>query len=231
MEGLTVKAQCRLKRHDRSSAELVVRSLSKVPSSVLADALGRERGLVPVGLRAIPSGFAGTMVGNALTVSVLTGDNLMLQRAIDFAQPGDIIVCDCGNQTERAVAGELIFRYAASRGVRGLVIDGAVRDLDFLRTFEFPLYAREVSPLGPTKTGSGTIGMPITLGGAAIHSGDAIVGDADGLVVIPHSRISEALSNGEAVMQRENALVAHIDAGTLSRQWIEDLVEVINIDV
>ncbi|WP_192860284.1 RraA family protein [Mycobacterium sp. MS1601] len=164
-------------------------------------------------------------------MSVLTGDNLMLQRAIDFAQPGGIIVCDCGDQTERAVAGELIFRYAASRGVRGLVIDGAVRDLDFLRTFEFLLYAREVSPLGPTKTGSGTIGMPIILGGAAIHSGDAIVGDADGLVVIPHSRISEALSNGEAVMQRENALVAHIDAGTLSRQWIEDLVEVIDIDV
>ena len=73
--------------------------------------------------------------------------------------------------------------------------------------------------------------MPITVGGAAIHSGDAIVGDADGLVVIPHSRISEALSNGEAVMQRENALVAHIDAGTPSRQWIEDLVEVIDIDV
>ena len=119
-----MKAQCRLKRHDRSSAELVVRSLSKFPSSVLADALGRERGLVPVGLRAIPSGFAGTMVGNALTVSVLTGDNLMLQRAIGSAQPGDIIVCDCGDQTERAVAGEPIFRYAASRGVRDSLSTG-----------------------------------------------------------------------------------------------------------
>jgi regulator of RNase E activity RraA len=225
-----VKVQCRLQSNDRFSNEPVMRSLSKFPSSVLVDALGRERGLVPVGLHAIPSGFAETMVGNALTVSVSTGDNLMLQKAIDLAQPGDVIVCNCGNQTERAVAGELIFRYAASRDVRGLVIDGAVRDTDFLRTFEFPVYARNVSPLGPTKTGSGTIGMPITIGGAAIHSGDVIIGDADGLVVVPRGRIREALSNGEAVLRHENALVADIDAGTLSRQWIEDLVEVVDVE-
>lgn len=224
-----MKAQCTLHRNEWSPDEQILGSLATFPSSVLADALGRERGFVPMGLRAITNGFAGTLVGRALTVSVSTGDNLMLQKALDVAKPGDVIVCDCGGQSERAVAGELIFRYAASRGVRGLVVDGSVRDTEFLRTFQFPVYARGLSPLGPTKSASGTIGLPIAIGGAQIRSGDFVVGDADGLVVVPRERISEVLSKSEGIAEKESAVVRQIHAGTLSRQWIDNLVEVVEV--
>lgn len=225
-----MKPRCTLHRHRRTTDGAHLDAITQFQSSVIADSLGRDRRHVALGLHAIPSGFRDTMVGTALTVSVAAGDNLMLQKALDVAQPGDIVVCDCGDQSDRAVAGEMLFRYAASRGIAGMVIDGSVRDAEFLRSFAFPVYAKDVSPLGPTKSGSGSIGLPIEIGGAQVRSGDYLVGDVDGVVVIPHDRIEETLAGCHAVVAKERAIIEQITAGNLSRKWIDDLVEVVEID-
>ena len=124
------------------------------------------------------------LLGTAITVKVPIGDNLFFHKAIDMAQPGDVIVVDGGSGCNRSLAGELMLRMACQKGVGGIVVDGCLRDLDGISTLPMAIYCKGITPQGPFKFGPGEINVPISCGGQVVFPGDILVGDKDGIVVI-----------------------------------------------
>jgi RraA family protein len=125
-----------------------------------------------------------SMVGTAFTVKVPDGDNVFIHRALDLAEPGDVIVVDGNGCLTRSLMGEIMFTYAQNKGIAGIVVDGAIRDADSLNTLEIPVYAAGVTPQGPYKNGPGEINVPVSCGGQVVMPGDILVGDGDGVCVI-----------------------------------------------
>lgn len=124
------------------------------------------------------------MLGTAITVKAPIGDNMVFHRALDIAQPGDVIVVDGGGCCDRALAGEIMMTYAAKRGLAGIVVDGALRDAEGLKNCPMPIYCKAITPQGPYKHGPGEINVPVCCGGVAVLPGDIVVGDEDGIVFI-----------------------------------------------
>lgn len=133
------------------------------------------------------------LLGTAVTVRAPMGDNLFFHKALDVAQPGDVIVVDGGSAMNRSLAGEIMFTYAWKKGIAGIVVDGCVRDFDGIEKVGIPIYAKGVTPQGPYKNGPGEINFPIACGGQVVNPGDIIVGDADGIVVINPEDAEEIL--------------------------------------
>ncbi len=143
------------------------------------------------------------LLGPAFTVKVPAGDNLMIHLALDLAQEGDILVIDGAGETNRSLFGEMMLSYAQKRGLSGIVIDGAVRDLDFCRRAQIPIYAKAVTPQGPYKNGPGEINVPVCCGGQVVFPGDILVGDGDGIVVVRPEQAREIADLARAKMERE----------------------------
>lgn len=159
--------------------------------------------------------WAGAKVaGAALTVACPVGDNLTLHKAIELAKPGDVIVADAGGYKEAGgMWGEIMSLAARKRGVEGVVVDGAVRDVAALRAIEFPVFARASSP-GPTsKKSFGSISEPVVCGGVLVAPGDIVLGDDDGVVVIPRARAEEVLALGREREEREARIRRLIEEG------------------
>lgn len=131
----------------------------------------------------------GDVFGPAFTIETCAGDSATIHLALEVAPAGSVLVIDAGGHLGRAVWGNVLTVAARHRGVRGVVLDGVVRDLDQLRAAEFPVYARGACPAGPHKGFSGRSGAPVQCGGVVVATGDLVVGDADGVVVVPASRI------------------------------------------
>jgi 4-hydroxy-4-methyl-2-oxoglutarate aldolase len=154
------------------------------------------------------------VAGAALTVRCHVGDNLTLHKAIEISQPGDLIVADAGGYTETGgMWGEIMALAARKRGVVGLIIDGAVRDVPILREMNFPVFARTSSPGATVKKTFGSINRPITCGGVVVNPGDLIIGDDDGVVVIPAARAAEVLRAGRERDQKEIRIKQLIEEG------------------
>src|SRR5262249_33105947 len=133
------------------------------------------------------------LCGVAVTVVARPGDNLMVHKAMEIARPGDIIVVNtCGNTTS-AVFGELMANSAIAARLGGLVVDGAIRDVEALTALRFPAFSRTVSAGGCDKDGPGEINVPIACGNTAVLPGDIVAGDEEGVVVIPREDASEVL--------------------------------------
>ena len=152
------------------------------------------------------------MAGPALTVKVRPGDNLMLHRALDLAEPGDVIVVDAGGDLTTAIMGDLMLAHAKQRGVAGLVINGAVRDVDSIRAQDLPLYAAGVTHRGPYKDGPGEINVAVAI--------DGMVVDADGVIGVPFDAVPAVLAAAEAKKAAEEREMAAILAGTSDRAWV-----------
>jgi RraA family protein len=162
------------------------------------------------------------MIGSALTVRTRPGDNLMVHKAIDLAEPGEVIVVDAGGDLTNAIIGEIMTTLAQSRGVAGFVIDGAVRDVDALAASDFPVYARGVTHRGPYKDGPGEINVAVTVGGQVVAPGDIVVGDGDGVLAVPRSEAAQVASLARAQMEREAATLKAIAEGRLDRAWVDE---------
>ncbi|HEX4682471.1 MAG TPA: hypothetical protein VH277_07185 [Gemmatimonadaceae bacterium] len=184
----------------------------------LADAMGRFNFMDP-GIRS-RSGFA--LCGPAVTVNARPADNLMIHKALQVAQPGDVVVVNtCGNSTS-AVFGELMCTTAAAAKLGGIVVDGAIRDVDGIRKLGFPAYSRTVCAGGCDKDGPGEVNVPIACGGVVVSAGDIIVGDDDGVVIIPRDDAEEVLSLVVELMERESRRVTEIKSGVLFRPDVDD---------
>lgn len=163
----------------------------------------------------------GVLAGPALTVKSRPGDNLMLHKAIDLAQPGDVIVCDAGGDLTNSLMGELMLAYAVKRGVAGFILNGAIRDLDAFVQTNLPTYAAGVTHRGPYKDGPGEINVPIAIDGMVIQPGDLILGDSDGVLCVPFDDTEEVYAKTAAKQEAEQKQMAAIHAGTNDRAWVD----------
>jgi RraA family protein len=164
------------------------------------------------------------VVGPACTVRVFPGDNLMVHASLDVAAPGDIVVVDAGGSSMNAVLGDLVSTKARHRGLGGFVVDGFVRDLPGILELEFPVFARGVTPIGPLHRGPGEVNYAIQCGGIVVHPGDIIVGDLNGVVVVPQEIAVNLLGRLRERRTIESEYVAAVARGQFSNKWVDDLL-------
>ncbi len=200
----------------RLAAALVAR-FQGLAAPNLANAMGRFHFMDP-GMHARS---ALPLCGLAVTVCCRPADNLMVHKALQEAEPGDIVVVNtCGNTTS-AVFGELMCHTAVGKGLGGIVVDGAIRDVEAITRLGFPAYSRTVSPGGCDKDGPGEINGPISCGGTVVSPGDIVVGDSDGIAVVPRDSAAEVLELVAALAERERLRIEEIHAGVLYRAEID----------
>ncbi|MFW6368487.1 MAG: RraA family protein, partial [Spirochaetota bacterium] len=151
--------------------------------------------------------------GRALTVFCHIGDNLMIHKAVSIAHPGDVLVVSIRNDTRSGAWGEILTTFARSKGVVGLVIDGAVRDAEATRNRNFPVFSRGLAVGATVKRSLGQINHPVAIGDQIVHPGDLIVGDIDGVVVVPRERAGSVYEASVERERKEEKLMEKISAG------------------
>ena len=196
----------------------IVDQASQYPSSILADVAGRHNTLNG---RLAPLAPTMKFAGPALTVEIRPGDNLMIHAAMAIAKPGDVIVVDGKGDLSCALIGEIMATQAKASGIAGIIIDGAVRDAHELANGDYPIFAAGLNPCGPTKSVAGLVNAPISAGDTAINPGDLIVGDADGVVVIPRNDVARIIELAQKKLDMETARIAAIHKGDVRPGWIE----------
>src|SRR5690242_18928079 len=201
-------------------ADAVIARFRGMASANVADAMGRFNFMDP-GIRS-RSGFS--LCGPAVTVLCRPADNLMVHKALDIAEPGDVVVVNTLGSTTTAVFGDLMCRTAAAKRLGGIVVDGAIRDVEGIAALRFPAFSRAVSPGSCDKDGPGELNVPIACGGTVVMPGDIIVGDEDGLAVVPREHAEEVLQSLEELLARERKRVAEIGEGILIRADVDDLL-------
>ena len=196
----------------------IAKEFLTLPVANVSDSMWR---LTAGGSRLRPMHKSGQMAGPALTVKSRPGDNLMLHKAIDMAEPGDIIVCDAGGDLTNSLMGELMLAHAMKRGVGGFVLDGAVRDVEAFLDLNLPVFAAGVSHRGPYKDGPGEINVSVAIDGMVIEPGDLVIGDWDGVLSIPLDDVDSILKKTNEKQAAEAVDMAKIEAGEWDRSWVD----------
>ena len=208
-----------LERKRAVSAE-AARLFADVPVACISDVMSRMTAGGP-GLRPMHAG--GVLSGPAFTVKTRPGDNLMVHKALTLAQPGDVIVVDAGGDLTNAIIGELMLSYAMKRGFAGLVVNGAIRDSEWIGKREMPVYAAGVTHRGPYKDGPGEINVPVAFGGMIVEPGDLIVGDADGFVCVPYDEVETIYAMASKKAAGETTILRNTLAGDFGdKSWIDE---------
>lgn len=210
-------------RFDRPAPALVA-AFAGLSTCDIADATGRLWVVDPA-LHHVGGGPS--LVGVALPVWTRPDDHLMVQAAIDVAQPGDVIVVNAGGGIQTAMVGEMVSLWAKQRGVAGFVIDGAVRDVEMLA---LPTFARGRSARAPFRQAAGEVGFPIALGGVPVAPGDIVVADADGVAVVPLADAETVLEGVRKVVAKDQAARVAIPAGTWDRSWVRPALQAAGIE-
>lgn len=201
-----------------------VAAFSAYDTPAISDLMNRLYAMDP-GIRNLTD--TGTrLVGPACTVRLYPGDNLMVHKALDIAQPGDVVVVDTSGSMATAALGDLISTKARHRQIAGFVVDGLIRDLPGIRELgDFPVFARGTTPVGPLHRGPGEINYPISAGGIVVNPGDIIVGDATGVVVVPRHFADDVLTRLSASAKGEESYLEAVARGEFSNDWVDVLLE------
>lgn len=199
-----------------------VEEFKSLPAANVADTMGRSCALSSeIGLIGSPK--QPIMAGAALTVKARPGDNLMLHKALDMAGEGDVIVVSNDGDRTHSLMGEIMAVYAQhTRKIAGLVLDGPIRDREELSQMDLFLYATGSTPGGPYKEGPGEVNVPISIGNVAVMPGDIILGDRDGVIVIPRKDAPEILEAAKKYAALDAGKVEAAKNGTSKRQWVEE---------
>ena len=188
----------------------VVAELSRYPTGLICDALGRP-GAMSHEIKPLASPMR--MAGPAVTFRGRPADNLLIWQLVEVAQQGDVLVLAMDGFMGTASCGSLVVRAAGLKGVAGAVVDGAVRDAAEIVGLGFPLFARGISPSAPYKDGPADINVPVNCGGQPVMPGDIIVGDDEGVVVVPRGRAASLLPRLQELAAREQQTIAAIEGG------------------
>ena len=205
---------------------VLVEAARKFQASILADVGGRRGTL---GGRIQPLSKSMKVAGPAFTVEVRPGDNLMIHAALQLAKPGDVIVVDGKGDLSCALTGALMAAHAQKAGIAGFVIDAAVRDTEDCAKGSFPVFASGANPNGPLKNSGGRINWPVSLAGTTVNPGDLIVGDADGVVVVPREMAAEIVKGAQAKVDAENQRMAAIGRGELKQAWVAESLKSVGV--
>ena len=191
---------------ERPSASLL-QQFNDLPTALLHEAMGK-RGALNNDVKPVFQGAK--LAGSAFTIQGYPGDNLMLHMGISLAKPGDVLVVTVGGYTETGLWGEIASVAAIARHIHGLVTDGAVRDVLPISKLGFPVFATGISIKGTTKRQAGYINNPIVIAGEIVNPGDIIVGDADGVVVVPLGEAEAVLQAAKQIEEREKRMMTAI---------------------
>lgn len=203
----------------RVSAEIVAK-FRDIPAAVIGDCMSR---LSAGGARIRPMHARGAVLaGPAYTVRTRPGDNLFVHKGIDSAAPGDVVVVDAGGELTNSIMGEMMLTHCETRGLAGVVIDGAIRDSAHVGQHSFPVFAAGISHRGPYQTGPGELNVPISVGGMVVEPGDLIIGDADGVICIPFAMTEAVHAEAAKRLAGENAQRQRVRNGTVDRKWVDD---------
>lgn len=173
------------------------------------------------GARLRPMHAGGMLAGPAFTVKTRPGDNLMVHKALAIAEPGDVIVVDAGGDLTNAIIGELMLAQMVKRGLGGIAINGAIRDVAAIRAQDFPVFAAGVTHRGPYKDGPGEINVPVAIDGMVIEPGDLLLGDDDGLVCVPFAEVDAIHKATVQKAAAEAQQIRNIEAGTHDASWVD----------
>lgn len=208
----------------------ILRKFEKIPTANIADTMGRSCALYPR-IRLMSSPKKPITAGAALTVKSRAGDNLMIHKALDMAEAGDVIVVSNEGEQTRSLMGEVMFTYARYRQLGALVLDGPIRDIDAANGMSFPIYATGTTPGGPYKEGPGEINVPISCGGISVCPGDIVVMDTDGVIIIPLEDAEAVLKAAQAFQEQDAAKVVAAANGTSKRGWVDKALAEKNIEI
>jgi 4-hydroxy-4-methyl-2-oxoglutarate aldolase len=196
----------------------LVEAFRALPAATVYEAAG-QRGMVSPAIR--PVYPEAKLCGPALTVKCHIGDNLMIHKAVSIAQPGDVLVISIGNDVQSGAWGEILTTAAQSRGVAGVVIDGAVRDAEATLRRRFPIFSRGLAVGATMKRNLGLINHPLVCGNMYVEPGDLIIGDIDGVVVVPRERCAEVLRASQEREERERVLMEKIAKGATTLELLK----------
>lgn len=205
--------------------------LGRLATSLISDSMDRiggASGLVPF-TDAVRQGDQ-RMVGHALTVRTARGDNLIVHQALEMLLPDHVLAVDAGGALDRAIVGEIMCSYAQAQGAAGVVIDGAIRDSRSLRSAGIPVFATGCNHQGPYKNGPGSIGGIVTIGGSILCPGDVIVGDTDGVVIVPLRSAWKVVEAAEAREVAETKMLREIREGSYRNDWLPQMVNLVQVE-
>ncbi|MCL4768531.1 MAG: RraA family protein [Hyphomicrobiaceae bacterium] len=205
---------------------LVVRkSFKRPPAEKLAGLAGAQtghvvdamngRGALDAAIKPVDPGRA-QFVGIAMTCETGPSDNLAITAAIALARKGDVIVSASDGFMSTAVVGDIVTMMARNAGVAALVLDGMARDSEGIVGVGLPVFSRGITPNSGVKTGPGRVGLPVVAGGVAVEPGDVIVGDRDGVVVVPQRLLDEVIERVAAIREAEKKVIASVSGDKLT---------------
>ena len=201
-----------VKRNIVRADKAAVEKLSRFGVATIHEAMGRV-GLMKPSIRPIYTGAHSC--GTAVTVLLQPGDNWMLHVAAEQIQPGDVVVAACIADSTDGFFGDLLATSYQSRGARGLIIDGGVRDVKDLTAMGFPVFSRAIHAKGCTRATLGSVNVPVVCAGAIVNPGDVVIADDDGVVVVPAAIAQQVADAAEARENNETAKRARFAAGEL----------------
>jgi 4-hydroxy-4-methyl-2-oxoglutarate aldolase len=217
-----------IRRIDRPDADLV-RQLGEMGVATVHEAQGR-RGLMKPYMR--PIYRTARVAGTAVTVSCHPGDNIMIHAALSVAQPGDVLVVAPVADSTDGMFGDLLAVSCQARGVVGLVIDAGVRDTSDLAEMDFPVWSRAIHAQGTVKETAGSVNVDVVCAGAAVRPGDAIVGDHDGVVVVPRDLVADACVKAKERIEKEEQTRKRLKNGELGFDFygLRDKLEKLGVE-
>ena len=193
-----------------------------LPVAVVSDVMDR---LVAGSAQLRPMHREGLLIGPVITVRTRPGDNLVVHKALDMAVPGDVVVVDAGGDLTNAIIVELMVAHAKKKGIAGIVINGAVRDLYAISQGDFPIFAAGVTHRGPYKDGPGEVNAAISIGGMVVRPGDLVIGDLDGVIAVPVEDLDRICAGAAKRYSAETAQLEAIARGENDRSWVDCKLE------
>jgi 4-hydroxy-4-methyl-2-oxoglutarate aldolase len=196
-----------------------INKFSQIPTPVIGDVMGRQN-IMDARIR--PTWAGARFVGPALTVMTYPSDNFMIHVGVTLAQEGDILIVDAGNYQNAGLWGEILTINAMQRKVKGIVIDGAVRDVKEIEDLEFPMFASGINARGGYKSNPGIVNKPVSCGGVAVCPGDLIIADENGVAVIPRLDIESIYEECVKKINSEKQIIEQLKQG-------KDTFEIMNM--
>ena len=191
-------------------SEEVLKELARQDVATVHEAMGR-RGAMTHEIKPVNNSMH--MCGRALTVQCQSGDNLMLIKAVSMAKPGDVVIANMGTVVDNSPYGEVLAVECETRGLAGMVLTCTVRDTGALSEMKVPVFSAGVSVFGTVKASKGTINHPIVVGGQAVRPGDIVLGDRDGVVIIPFEEAEETVKAADARTAKEAKVMERLRNG------------------